>query len=273
MVQDSVKMTLVGGPTALIEITGFRLLTDPTFDPGGSQYTNGPITLRKLAGPALGADAVGRVNAVLLSHDQHFDNLDHTGRAMLACTRSVITTPSGSRRLGGNAVGLKPWQSTTVAASDGGTLRVTATPARHGPPGIEAVSGEVTGFVLTPDGLPRDAIYVSGDTVWFEGVAEVARRHDVAVALLFMGSAKLKERGPAALTMTAADGIEAARTFPRATIVPVHYQGWAHFSESRDDITQAFAAAGLSAQLRLLDPGQSITLTLLGSSGAAAHSE
>ncbi len=29
------KITLIGGPTALIEIGGFRLLTDPTFDAPG----------------------------------------------------------------------------------------------------------------------------------------------------------------------------------------------------------------------------------------------
>ena len=27
-----ISITLIGGPTALIEIDGFRLLTDPTFD-------------------------------------------------------------------------------------------------------------------------------------------------------------------------------------------------------------------------------------------------
>ena len=77
-----------------------------------------------------------------------------------------------------------------------------------------------------------------------------------------MGAARLKERGPAALTMTAADGIETARAFPSATIVPVHYHGWAHFSENRDDISNAFAKAGLSDRLRWLDP--SLTSTVFG---------
>lgn len=262
MAQESVKITLVGGPTVLIEAAGLRLLTDPTFDPAGSEYANGPITLTKTADPALNADAVGHIDAVLLSHDQHYDNLDHAGRVMLARSGSVITTPSGSQRLGRNAVGLKPWASTTLVVSDGRTLKVAATPARHGPPGIEAVSGEVTGFLLAFDGQTDSAIYISGDTVWFEGVAKVARRYNVSVAVLFMGAARLKARGPSPLTMTAADGIEAARAFPKATIVPVHYQGWAHFSEGRDDIVQAFASAGLSARLHLLDPGQSITLTV-----------
>jgi L-ascorbate metabolism protein UlaG (beta-lactamase superfamily) len=30
------RITLVGGPTVLLELGGFRLLTDPTFDPPGS---------------------------------------------------------------------------------------------------------------------------------------------------------------------------------------------------------------------------------------------
>jgi L-ascorbate metabolism protein UlaG (beta-lactamase superfamily) len=261
MGREGFKITLVGGPTALIETAGLRVLTDPTFDPSGSEYTNGPITLRKTAGPALGVDGVGQIDVVLLSHDQHADNLDNSGRAMLASAGSVITTPSGSQRLAGHAVGLNTWQSTTLPAKGGVPLRVTATPARHGPPGIEAVSGEVTGFVLTFDGQPDEAIYISGDTVWFEGVAEVARRYDATAIVLFMGAARLKETGSSPLTMTATDGIGAARAFPRATVLPVHYQGWAHFSEGRDEITQAFAAAGLSGRVRLLEPGQSITLS------------
>jgi L-ascorbate metabolism protein UlaG (beta-lactamase superfamily) len=31
----SAQITLIGGPTALIEVAGYRLLTDPTFDPPG----------------------------------------------------------------------------------------------------------------------------------------------------------------------------------------------------------------------------------------------
>ena len=75
-------ITLIGGPTALIEFDGFRLLTDPTFDaPGAYQLPH--VKLEKLAGPAMSADAVGDVDAVLLSHDQHSDNLDHSGRRFL----------------------------------------------------------------------------------------------------------------------------------------------------------------------------------------------
>ena len=40
------KITLIGGPTALIEFAGFRLLTDPTFDPPG-EYQLPHVTLKK----------------------------------------------------------------------------------------------------------------------------------------------------------------------------------------------------------------------------------
>ena len=38
------RLTLIGGPTVLIEVAGFRLLTDPTFDPPG-EYRLPHVTL------------------------------------------------------------------------------------------------------------------------------------------------------------------------------------------------------------------------------------
>ncbi len=212
------KFTFIGGPTGLLEMNGLRLLTDPTFDPGGEEYTTSVYTLRKLTGPALSVESLGRIDAVLLSHDHHFDNLDRAGRAMLARAGTVLTTQAGAERLGGNAVGLARWQSVELPTPDGGVLRVTGTPARHGPP--DGDRGPVTGFVLTTAESPRDAVYVSGDTVWYEGVAEVGRRFDVKVAILFMGAARVPEVGPANLTFTADEAVEAARAFADAIIVP-----------------------------------------------------
>jgi L-ascorbate metabolism protein UlaG (beta-lactamase superfamily) len=243
------RFTLVGGPTVLIEIAGFRLLTDPTFDaPGDYQLPH--VTLTKTGTPALSADAVGAVDAVLLSHDQHADNLDHGGRHFLPKAGRVLTTEIGASRLGGNAQGLAPWQSVELE-KDGKRLRVTATPARHGPAGIEPLAGDVVGFVLETDGVAP--IYVTGDTVWYDGVAEVARRFKAGVVLLFAGSAQT--RGPFNLTMNVNDAIETAHHFRDATIVPVHCEGWAHFRQTFADLTASFKALGIDNRLRLLPPG------------------
>lgn len=246
----TLTLTLIGGPTALIEIGGLRLLTDPTFDAPGD-YRLPHATLRKTGGPALSADQIGPVDAVLLSHDQHADNLDHAGRALIARVPRVLTTVAGAKRLGGTAQGLRPWDETVLRMPDGGMLRVTATPARHGPAGIEPLSGDVIGFVLAPpDARP---IYVSGDTVWYDGVAKVAHRFPAGLVLLFAGAAQT--RGPFHLTMDTNDAIETAHAFADATIVPVHYDGWAHFTQDRGDLEKSFAALGIGARLRLLEPG------------------
>jgi L-ascorbate metabolism protein UlaG (beta-lactamase superfamily) len=220
---SSLKITYIGGPTALLEFGGVRLLTDPTFDAGGSDYQSGPVTLHKFTGPAIAAESIGYLNAVLLSHDHHFDNLDHAGRNLLGKAERVLTTRDGAARLGGRAVGLDHWQTVRIPASDGNALLITGTPARHGPVGGDR--GPVIGFVLAFEQQPDHAVYVSGDTVWYEGVAEVARRYHIRTAILFMGAARIKEVGPAHVTMTAEDGIAAARAFPNATLVPVHYEG------------------------------------------------
>lgn len=248
-----VRVTYIGGPTALLEMGGLRLLTDPTFDPAGSVYPTGAYTLRKTLGPARPREAPAAVDAVLLSHDHHFDNLDHAGRAMLPETARVLTTVAGASRLGGGTIGLHPWQEMDLPAPAGRVLRVTATPARHGP--AHADRGPVIGFVLAFLDDPGTKIYLSGDTVWYEGVQEVSVRFTVSVALLFMGAARVAAAGPWHLTFTADEGVEAARALADAAIVPVHFEGWEHFSESRPEIERAFAAAGLASRLRWPAPG------------------
>src|SRR3954454_11609828 len=97
------RITYIGGPTALIEIGPLRLLTDPTFDPAGTQYPTPAYTLLKSQPPAVPVEALGRIDAILLSHDHHADNLDHAGRAVLAAAGRVLTTIAGAARLGGGA--------------------------------------------------------------------------------------------------------------------------------------------------------------------------
>ncbi len=87
----------LGGPTAILEICGLRLLTDPTFDDPGEYPTGRGFSLVKTTGPAMTADDVGAIDIVLLSHDQHFDNLDRSGRAFLARVDTVLTTATGGR--------------------------------------------------------------------------------------------------------------------------------------------------------------------------------
>ncbi|WP_326722198.1 MBL fold metallo-hydrolase [Streptomyces sp. NBC_00243] len=224
------RITHIGGPTTLIEAGGWRLLTDPTFDPPGNRYAFGwGTSSRKTAGPALSTAELPPIDAVLLSHDHHGDNLDTAGRALLPSAGIVLTTRAGARRLGGNARALAPWTTYRLESPTHPTIEITATPARHGPPLSRPVTGEVTGFALRWEGQRHGVLWISGDTVLYDGVRQVARRFDVGTALLHLGGVRFRLTGPVRYSMTAARAIELCRLLNPHTALPVHYEGWLHF--------------------------------------------
>ncbi len=261
MANDSLTLLLVGGPTALISYGGLRILTDPTFDPPGEHPRPGTnVMLRKLQGPAVSAEELPEIDAVLLSHDHHADNLDVSGRAFLPRARRVLSTDAGAERLGGGAIGMTAGDAVTLERPNGGVVTVSAVPAEHGPPDVAAKNGPVTGFVLRGEGLPT--LYVSGDNASVDVVRAVASEHGpISVAVLFLGGAQVPAAwGEAFLTLTAATAVEAARVLDPAVIVPIHQDGWEHFSSHAGDVRGAFAAAGLSDRLRSPEPGQTVFL-------------
>lgn len=252
------SITHIGGPTTLIELGGWRLLTDPTFDPPGRRYGFALGTSsRKLAGPAWTPQQLPAIDAVLLSHDHHADNLDDAGRALLPEAGAVLTTHAGARRLGGNARGLAAWESTTLEAPGKPTIRVTATPARHGPPLSRHIVGDVVGFALEWEGQENGAFWITGDTVRFRRLREVPARLRVGVMLLHLGSVEFGLTGPLKYTMTARDAIALCGDVRPHLVYPVHHEGWSHFAEQTAAARRVFDASppGVRDRVRWLEPG------------------
>ncbi len=257
----SVSIRLIGGPTALIEMGGLRLLTDPTFDAPGA-HPIGRRALVKTRPPALPAAELGPLDAVLLSHDQHPDNLDGSGRRLLPTVPVVFSTVLAATRLGGNTTPMEPWHHVDLARPDGGTLRVTSVPAQHGPDNTANITGDVIGFVLSGDGLPN--VYVSGDNASLRVVDEIAVNcSPIHIALLFAGAARTPLLD-AYLTLTSDQAAEAARALDARVVIPLHAEGWEHFTQGPEVIADAFARHGQSEQLKVLAPGESATFGLVG---------
>lgn len=249
-------VSVLGGPTTVVDIAGRRIVMDPTFDPPGVH-----AYLTKLTGPAVRAEALGPVDAVLISHDQHPDNLDDDGRRMALAAPLVLTNPGAAARLGPPAVGIPPWHTYQLSES----LTVQAVPAVHGPADGQRDAGghvncEVTGFVLSGAGLPT--VYLSGDNASMAAVKEVADRVGVVdVAVLFAGAASVptKERGRP-LTLTSARAAAAAEVLGARIVIPAHVDGWAHFTEGADEFAAAFDQAGIGDRLRVAADGEWIDL-------------
>jgi L-ascorbate metabolism protein UlaG (beta-lactamase superfamily) len=156
---STMTVTYVGGPTAILEYAGLRILLDPTFDPPQTYESDGE-SLTKTVAPGIAlADLdelgpMGPIDLVLLSHHEHEDNLDTSGREFVQRTLTLSTAKAGVD-LGKPVIGLDCWETHTV-----GAVTVTAAPALHGPPGAERLVGPVIGFVLEAPGEP--SVYVSG---------------------------------------------------------------------------------------------------------------
>jgi L-ascorbate metabolism protein UlaG (beta-lactamase superfamily) len=262
MTEDRPTIKLIGGPTALLTYGGLRILTDPTFDPPGEfPRPRSPVVLRKLTGPAVAADDLPPIDLVLVSHDHHSDNLDSAGRAFLPNARIVLTTTAGAARLGRNSTGLEPGAlSARLMRPVGSDVHIIAVPAEHGSPEVAAPNGPVIGFVLRGDGLPT--IYISGDNASVDVVAGIVRRYGpFDAAILFAGGARVPELwGSTLLTLDAGRAADAAALLDPAVIVPVHQEGWEHFTSPPEDLRRAFAAAGVDERLRPVEPGGQVEL-------------
>lgn len=239
-----VRLTHLGGPTVLVEVGGWRVLTDPTFDAPGRRYAFGwGTSSRKLAGPATAPLDLVPLDAVLLTHEHHADNLDSAGRALLPHAGVVITTVAGSRRLGGETQGLRDWQCTTLQAPGRPSLEITATPCRHGPPLSRPIVGDVVGFSLRWDGQENGVLWFSGDTVLYDGVRSVAHQLRVDTAVLHLGGVQFPVTGPLRYTMTR-QGRSRAHRAARALPGDSHsLQGWKHFRQGRAEVETALARA------------------------------
>lgn len=248
-------LTHIGAATLLLEIGPLRLITDPVFDPPGGRYSFGYGTGSvKLTSPSIKRDEIGRIDAVLLSHDHHEDNLDRAGRTILPQAKEVVTTQAGAKRLGGNAMGLATWQSKTLESGDA-RIKVTAMPARHGSLGSHLIVGETTGFLIEWDGQKHGALYISGDTVWFQGLSEIARRFKVSVAILHIGKASFPITGPIRFTSNASDAVKTIEALKPQQVVPIHYEGWRHFREPKAEAEKVFAEASVSDRVQWLPLG------------------
>lgn len=247
---------MVGGSTAVLRIGGIHLITDPTFDQPAPSVDGMP---RRISPPALAAADLGRLDAVLLSHDQHPDNLDDAGRKLLATVPLVATTPLAATRLGGTATGLAPYEHLELQGA-AGPVRITGLPAEHGPVGAEAESGPVTGFLVSGEGLPT--VYVSGDNASLDVVRDIAGQvGPVDVALLFVGAAKVAQlHAGAPLTLDGDQAAQAATILRARTVVLLHCEGWTHYSEGPDQVAAAFDRAGLQDVLTIIPAGREVEL-------------
>ncbi|KAH7323406.1 putative Zn-dependent hydrolases of the beta-lactamase protein [Rhizoctonia solani] len=254
--QSKVEMTFIGTATAILSIDGVNFITDPVFDKVGTSYDLGIITLQSLKAPALGIQDLPTIDAVLLSHEDHPDNLDTAGRTLLD-GRTVVTTPDGASKLKPSSAvyAIHPWE--TLSLNIGGKdFNITGTPCVHLP------GGETTGFIVhtasfgtSPEGLPN-AIYFSGDTIYLEELAQMKNKFHIALAIINLGSVMVPlPEGPLQITLDGKSAVKLIQDIGADVVVPMHFDSWGHFTEPSTESAKTFVEAGLKDKVIWLEPG------------------
>jgi L-ascorbate metabolism protein UlaG (beta-lactamase superfamily) len=139
---------------------------------------------------------------------------------------------------------------------------VTATPAQHGPLIVRPFAGQTIGFMLEWEGQQNGALYITGDTIYYHEIDEVAECFNISVGIFHLGRASFPMTGPIRFTMDAKDGVKAARKLNPRTIIPIHFEGWKHFSQGKSVIEKEFSQAGLSNKLHWLSIGKATEIEI-----------
>jgi L-ascorbate metabolism protein UlaG (beta-lactamase superfamily) len=244
-------VTFVGHATVLVEVDGFRFLTDPFL-----RLRLGPL---RRHGTAPNVAALEGLDAILISH-AHPDHFDPRSLVRLGGNVTLVV-PAGlgdaASKLSGRVVEMRVGDRTRI-----GGATITAVPARHWrSPRRPAAS--TLGYVVECGAT----IYFAGDTGPFDEIVRLAGRIDLALLPVWSWGPHL---GPGHLGPD--DAAEFARAIRPAAVVPIHWgtlypsglhRVWARaLTEPGDRFAASVARLAPAVDVRVLRPGEETTLAL-----------
>ena len=110
---------------------------------------------------------------------------------------------------------------------------------------------------LGAGGIER-RIYISGDTLMIDDLAEIPQRYPrLDVGIFHLGGTKVMG---VLVTMDADQGVEAVRLMDAGTSIPVHYDDYDVFTSSLEDFLAAAEKAGLRERIHPLGRGDTFSL-------------
>jgi L-ascorbate metabolism protein UlaG (beta-lactamase superfamily) len=234
---------------------GVRVLVDPMLDDAGARPAiagtpeQRPNPLVPL--PPNADDLLSDLDAIVVTH-LHADHFDEAAAERLDHALPLLCQPADADTLADRGFrDVRPVESSIPL----GGMAVHRTGGRHGHGEMADKLGPVSGFVL--EGAQR--VYIAGDTVWCDDVAQSLARYRPHVTVVNAGGARFLEGEP--ITMDAADVVATAHAHLDGELVAVHMEAINHCLVTRADLRSALDEAGVDAWLP--DDGE----TILGSAG------
>jgi L-ascorbate metabolism protein UlaG (beta-lactamase superfamily) len=108
--------------------------------------------------------------------------------------------------------------------------------------------------LFVPD---ADDVYVSGDNASRDVVRTIVQKTgELAIAILNAGAVQLSKFDGAYLTLSAEHAADVAQILGARVVIPLHFEGWAHFTQGADELEAAFSGNGIRDRLLMLERGQ-----------------
>ena len=231
--QSGLRATWLGHSTVLLEIDGWRVLTDPVWGPRASPLSFfGP---KRFHPAPVALNALPPVDVVVISHD-HYDHLDYPTIRALAATRVPLVTSLGvGAHLQGWGIAperiteLDWWESHTVPGTG---LTITAAPSQHFSGRTFKTRNATLWSSLVMRG-PRHGVFFSGDTGLSTEYQTIAQRlGPFDLALLEVG-AWYPAWGD--MHLGPDNALQALRLLGNPPLLPVH---WSTFALAMHDWDQ-----------------------------------
>jgi L-ascorbate metabolism protein UlaG (beta-lactamase superfamily) len=249
------RLRLIRNATLLVKVADRILLVDPMLDPAGTrppvEDTANPVRNPLVELPEPAEVVIAGLDGVLVTH-LHRDHLDDTAIRLLPKDLPVFCQPPDVERLAA-FTDVRP----VADALEWDGLRIARTAGRHGTGEIGEAMAPVSGFVLAAAGEPT--LYIAGDTIWCDEVAEAIDRHRPDVVVVNAGAARFLEGDP--IVMTADDVVTVARRAPDARVVAVHLEAINHCPLTRADLHQRLHDEALTERVTVPEDGAEVPLT------------
>jgi len=247
--------TLIRNATAILTVGGQRFLIDPMFDPAGHRPPVGntpnqqPNPLVDL--PAGWRDLVADPDALVVTH-LHRDHFDDTAAVLLEKALPVFGQPEDADRL--RAAGFLDVRRVADVETLG-DVTLTRTAGHHGTGDIGRAMAPVSGFVL--DAPNETRVYLAGDTIWCDEVAQAIAEHAPDVIVVNASGARFLEGDP--IVMTAEDILQVHLAAPEALLIVVHLEAINHCIESRSYYRERLPELGLPMdRVRIPEDGEAV---------------
>jgi N-acyl-phosphatidylethanolamine-hydrolysing phospholipase D len=268
--QKTKSFQWIGGPTYVLHLGGFKILTDPMFSPKSDTAfiiakhpTTGELNARIQRYIAPAKFDTSNIDLLLISHP-HADHFDNEAKKSLSKQLFVIAP-------GVNKEVIKSWGFTRITGLNWGdssvmvkgdeSLRIIAVEAMHAKDEpLKSQLGKGNGYIIEySKGASIYRIYWTGDTVWFDEIQENIKYGQINLLIPDMGSVgsdgKIGRRG-----LNSQDCLKIVKALNPDRITPVHHTTFSMYVEPISVLQQTLDSTQYKGRLSIIKTGATIKL-------------